>query len=783
MKPAARSDTSLRWVIVFLALAVLLAGLQVWNALSIKGLVETAITATDPSAPVADLEREKTRQELIGQQIDNDSRGALSIGLTAGLSAAIAALAAILGAVLSLRGYLDAREKERRDRQDALEKELAIREKDRLARLGTDLNETVARLVSTEWRQRVVGSAGLLPFFAQDRADFHLQAFSSLIAASRIDDDNPAVRQGVRLAIERAVRSVSSEVLRDVSWQGVFLRGVDLDRADLSGVDLRDAVLENASFAGAEMAGADLTNAKLQGARFDGAALERATLTYADLAGASMAGARLGGADLTNVKVLNLDLDKAVLRDIGPGWRSVPWDATRNWRNAEFDPEVARELDGKYGSSLPRMRVAMLMWEIPPLVAGGTWTACYHLVRNLRQRGADVTVIVPWTRAALADDPLPFGVDVPIVPMEIALAPEDADRRGWSAYGGGWSPYGGGGWSPYGGGAPFWSPYAQAGPRGLGGGPYGGSYGPYGAASLSGSMLFRLMGAFAERVRDHLADAPIDLIHAHDWVTFDAARAAAARAGVPWVAHFHSTETDRQPDMPDPLTRRIEQGAVDSATRVVAVSDHGKARIAAQYDPVGQRRIDVIPNCLSETTAAPADMGRFESRRVVFLGRLSAQKGVDRFGAVAKHLRDADLPAEFVVHGDGPERAALRPYPVRLAGPLSWKERGRAFRGASAVIVPSREEPFGMVILEAMLHRVPVIYPETSGAAEVLKAGVALDTADIAAMAAAVTDLLGDLGRWERSVTEAATEIESYARRRYEDWLIAVWSDALAGAA
>ena len=202
---------------------------------------------------------------------------------------------------------------------------------------------------------------------------------------------------------------------------------------------------------------------------------------------------------MDSIQVLNLDLEGTDFSGIGAGWRGVPWDATANWRQAKFDDAVRAEMEAKYGSEAPAIRVLMLMWEAPPLVAGGTWTACYHLVRNLRRRGADVTVVVPWDRAALL--PNPFGVDVPIVAL--GITPPDAAG---SVYGGGaqgWSPYGGSsisgyaGWSGYGAAAPFWSTYARH------GGPsaYGSVYGAYASgggsatgATLSGSILYRLIG-------------------------------------------------------------------------------------------------------------------------------------------------------------------------------------------------------------------------------------------------------------------------------------------------
>ncbi len=778
MTKLASSEKSLYLVVLFLILASLLAGLQVWNAYSLRAVVRSAETAADPATPKDRLDSEKARQELIGKQIENDSKGEVPISLTAGLSAAVATLTAIVGAILALRGYVDAREKDRQDRLEASAKELETREKERQDRLGTALSETFTHLVSTEWRQRVVGAAGLLPFFTADRADFHPQALTVLIAAARFNDEEPAVRQGIRLAVERAIGAVAPELLAEVSWQGVRLPDVNLTKAHLAGVDLRDAVLENARFSGADLTGANLTAAGLQGARLDGATLRDAVLTYADLAGATLAGATLTRATLSNMKVLNLDLDRADLRNIGPGWRGVPWDATRNWRQALFDDPVRAELDHIYGLAVPKQRVLMLVWEIPPMVAGGTWTACYHLMRNLRRRGADVTVVVPWARNSLILDPPPFGVDVPVVTLDVEVPAEAVADGACSLYGvtAMSAPYARRPSctraSPYGGGGVLWSGYTS---------PAGGAYGsPYRAGPLSGSILFRLIRAFTQRLRDYVVDHPADLIHAHDWVTFDAARAAAERIQVPWIAHFHSTEADRQPGNADPLTERIEQSAFENATRIVTVSEATQRTLVAAYDPAGRHTVDVVPNSLSEGAAPTAEMGRFETHRVVFLGRLSRQKGVDRFCEVADQVRNSDFTADFAAYGDGPDYWQLGQHRVSSLGALGWDKRGTAFRGASALLVPSRAEPFGMVVLEAMQHHVPVIYPAESGAAEVLQSGVKITGGDTTAMAAAVMRLLGNLGAWEEAVVAGAREIERYPERGYEDRLIAVWTEATA---
>src|SRR5690606_30280265 len=62
----------------------------------------------------------------------------------------------------------------------------------------------------------------------------------------------------------------------------------------------------------------------------------------------------------------------------------------------------------------------------------------------------------------------------------------------------------------------------------------------------------------------------IELVHAHDWMTFDAATQAARALGVPFVAHVHSTEYDRRGDDPDESIIATEQAGLDAASLVIA---------------------------------------------------------------------------------------------------------------------------------------------------------------------------------------------------------------------
>gem|GEM_PF-3470762 len=755
---------------LFLFVAVVLICVQIGSDVLMERNISQTQTQAAQLQRKTDVDLQKARQDLISAQIANDSRG--FFGSFAGqLSALLATLVTVSGAILALRTYLDDRDKERRDRYDA-------REKERQDRLATSLSETLSRLVGDEARQRIVGAAGLLPFLEEDKSDFHLQALTALLAAARVDDEEPAVRQAVRLGIERACRTVKRDVLTRVSWQGVLIDGTDLTKQDLRDLDLREADLQNANLSEAKLDGSDLREAKLQGAQLKGASLCKANLAYGDFAGADLSQAALTSAQLFGIKVFKANLAGADFTGNPSDWRGVPWDVTLNWRQAKFDDGVRNELVDKYGEEAPQMRVLMLMWEMPPLVAGGTWTASYHLVRNLRRRGANVTVVVPWERELLVD--LPFGTDVEVVGL--GIRPPDDSSPGLSSYGHsaygyspyGYSPYSSQSWSPYS--SQSWSPYSSQSWS-----PYSSqAWSPYAAPSsyggggLAGSILFRLMGEFKRRLDKYILDHPTDLIHAHDWVTFEAAGAASKTGNVPWIAHFHSTEQDRQLANVDRLTQQIERDALSRANHIITPSRITRDKLIEIYH-ASDEKITVVPNSLSEGASPTSEMGRFETKRVIFIGRLMPQKGVDLFSEVARLVRANFENATFEAFGEGEQLPVLARTGVVVKGPLPWADRGQAFRDASVVVVPSRAEPFGMVILEAMQHRVPVIYPLNSGAAEVLRSGIKVPAEDVTAMASHTQTLLESIDTWEGLVRTEADEIDGYRDKRYEDGIIAIW--------
>ncbi|MEL6429908.1 MAG: glycosyltransferase family 4 protein [Planctomycetota bacterium] len=442
------------------------------------------------------------------------------------------------------------------------------------------------------------------------------------------------------------------------------------------------------------------------------------------------------------------------------------------------------------------LRVLVLGWEYPPSVAGGLGAACHGLTTALaRSEGvASVTLAVPRVRGAGE------AVDGPgIERIEIDVPP----ARGEEAL---LSPYGPVGVAAKG---------ARAGAsRALYGGDLGDALQAYAAAAVD--ALDARAGTFdvihahdwmtvpaAMQLRMRLG-APV-CFHVHS-TAFD--RAGTARAAGPLAR-------------PDGLAARIEAAGVRAADRVVAVSDFTRGVIERGYG-VRAERIDVVHNGatideaeatsatqasgsvapssdaarsgmlssgarsaagqdsggqgsgepsteppsaaasiaaapLSSTpTPAPAD------HTVLFVGRLTRQKGAGYFVRAAARLAEQRDDVRFVVVGDGEdlprlvEEAAERGLGSRLffTGSVDDVTRDRLYADADLYVMTSISEPFGLTPLEALGRGAPAILPNAAGVCEVLPSAPRVDPWDTDALAERMGELL-DSGDERARLVEA----------------------------
>lgn len=232
-----------------------------------------------------------------------------------------------------------------------------------------------------------------------------------------------------------------------------------------------------------------------------------------------------------------------------------------------------------------------------------------------------------------------------------------------------------------------------------------------------------------------------DVIHAHDWMTYKAGVAVARKLGRPLVVHVHSTEFDRSGEAADPRIVEIEREGLKQAAKVIAVSLLTKRGIIARYD-VSPDKIEVVHNAIDVDDRVRERNELIinkDEKIVLFLGRVTYQKGPEFFLAAARKVLNYYDSVKFIIAGSGDlirptiELAAAMGigHKVLFTGFLRSKDVEKIYRMADLYVMPSVSEPFGIAPLEAMAHDVPVIVSKESGVSEVIKHALKVDFGDV----------------------------------------------------
>jgi glycogen(starch) synthase len=257
--------------------------------------------------------------------------------------------------------------------------------------------------------------------------------------------------------------------------------------------------------------------------------------------------------------------------------------------------------------------------------------------------------------------------------------------------------------------------------------------------------------------------ASAHLLHAHlgeDMAVIPLALAAARLRGIPLVLTVHTSVryTLVVRDLRSAVLKVVggwfEEQGERRADQVIALTPRLAGLLAAHGIP--GERVRVIPSGVRTALFGAPDgadpLAGVPGPRVVFLGRLHAQKDVDVLLRAAALLR---LPAQVVVAGDGPERGRLEELHrglrlgrrVRFLGFVAHDRVPALLRGADVLVMPSRYEELGTALLEAMQCGLPVVATRTGGIPDVVGhevTGLLVRPGDVAGFAAAIDRLVGD---------------------------------------
>src|SRR6266699_1320057 len=270
-----------------------------------------------------------------------------------------------------------------------------------------------------------------------------------------------------------------------------------------------------------------------------------------------------------------------------------------------------------------------------------------------------------------------------------------------------------------------------------------------------------------------------DIVHLHAFWLWPIARAIQKRLGTPLVYTVHSldrAEYELGQGPPECLTQwEIQEAAITTSDRVIALSRSEK-ELLMQYCPGVGDRVRIVGNGIADNCRAHGarpEKRRSEPLQVLYIGRFVERKGIgDLFSAIPSVLARAPASRFILIgghrHCSGAEMEhrwlppALSPYRSQISfmGWLAPDEAEEWYDTADILVVPSWYEPFGMVILEGMLHGLPIVASAIGGPAEILeheRTGLLFPPRDVEALARAVLQFVENPAQ-RRDIGAAAVE-------------------------
>ncbi len=331
------------------------------------------------------------------------------------------------------------------------------------------------------------------------------------------------------------------------------------------------------------------------------------------------------------------------------------------------------------------MRVLMLSWEYPPHTVGGLGKHVMELVPALAAEGIETHVITPRLRGGLAYEVVP-GSDTTAPIYVYRVDPADP--------------------------------------------------GDFFSAALQNNILMH------EKAYEVIEESgPFDLVHVHDWLVAFAGEQLKQHFKLPVLATIHATERGRgRGHLPGELPRAInnvEWWLTYEAWRVICCSQYMSSEVREYFETPADK-VDIVPNGINtihfdkldglDLSEFRANYAAPDEKIIFYVGRVVEEKGVRTIIESASTILAGYPKAKFVIAGSGPQLQEFRDLTASrglsdrfyFTGFVPDDDRDRLYKVADVAVFPSLYEPFGIVALEAMAARVPVVVAETGGLTEVV---------------------------------------------------------------
>ncbi|MCS7279387.1 MAG: glycosyltransferase family 4 protein [Thermodesulfobacteriaceae bacterium] len=427
------------------------------------------------------------------------------------------------------------------------------------------------------------------------------------------------------------------------------------------------------------------------------------------------------------------------------------------------------------------MKILMLTWEYPPFIIGGLGMACYGLFKALSELGLIIYMILPTKEKVFFEIDSPFSADYPaaktwdkkqLTPLPLKfyhfhyLEPEGGYltiKEGLVRENISYPKR-----------EPQFLPTPQEVLKRI-------DF----ILSQENSLLAKVR-LYTQNVLEITKNLDFNLIHAHDWLTYPAGLFLKNIKRVPLVTHIHATEFDRALGYGHPLIHEIEYLGLNYAEKVIAVSNY-TAEIIKEHYFIPEEKITVIHNAFTAFTEKPFKVKKFKEPVVLFLGRLTPQKGPKIFLEIAKKVLEREGRVRFLIAGTGEMERELMLEAASLGigthilftGFLTRKEVEAALSMSDIVVMPSVSEPFGIVALEAMYFGCALIVSKQSGVSEVIESAYKVDFWDVDKMVEIIIDLLQNPDKIEKLQAESKEEVKKFSWKERAERVLQIYQEFL----
>ncbi len=251
--------------------------------------------------------------------------------------------------------------------------------------------------------------------------------------------------------------------------------------------------------------------------------------------------------------------------------------------------------------------------------------------------------------------------------------------------------------------------------------------------SMNIDMAKRATGVIA------LEEEPFDLFHAHDWLVARAALELKNGYGKPLVSTIHSTEVGRRNGIHNGYQRTIhnvESQLVHQSDRLICCSRFMAEQVSQTFG-VPMSKLDIIHNGVdalkfsikTNVKSAKKKYAPNGEKLILYVGRLVHEKGVHVLIGAMPNVLSKMPNVKLIIVGEGGMKESLQREAYELgvsdkvlfAGFVDDETLRLLYKISDVAVFPSLYEPFGIVALEAMAARLPVVVSDVGGLAEIVK--------------------------------------------------------------